>query len=144
MGIHLNIFQKKGYWFKIWMEFLRPILVKIELICLQPAMTRPIGVIGVLSPAVGRWIRLGADEVFWVWLVCDALEESQIMVEWLDSNSLQANPCKFQGILFKGAKKADYFRFYVEGTEIEFQSEIDVLASRCLYWWWYEFQQSCK
>ena len=34
------------------MEFLRPILVKIELICQQPAMTRPIRVKGVLSPAV--------------------------------------------------------------------------------------------
>ena len=34
----------------------------------------------------------------------DALEEeSKIMVEWFNSNSLQANPCKFQAILFKGA-----------------------------------------
>ena len=47
------------------MEFLRPILVKIELICQQSAMKRPIGVIGVLSPAVGCWIGwLGADAVF--------------------------------------------------------------------------------
>ena len=31
-------------------------------------MTRPIGVKGVLSPAVGCWIGwLGADAVFWVW-----------------------------------------------------------------------------
>ena len=50
------------------------------------------------------------------------------MVEWFNSNSLQANPCKFQGILFKGAKKVNDFRVYVEGTEIEFQSEIDVLG----------------
>ena len=62
-------------------------------------------------------------------LVRDALEEeSKIMVEWFNSNSLQANPCKFQGILFKGAKKVNDFRVYVEGTEIEFQSEIDVLG----------------
>ena len=62
-------------------------------------------------------------------LVRDALEEeSKVMVEWFNSNSLQANPCKFQGILFKGAKKVNDFRVYVEGTEIEFQSEIDVLG----------------
>ena len=45
-------------------------LVKIELICQQPAMTRPIGVIGVRSPAMGCWIGLlGADGVFWVWWI---------------------------------------------------------------------------
>ena len=54
--VHINICQKKGCCFKIRMEFLRPILVKIELICQQPAITRPTGVIGVLSPAVGCWI----------------------------------------------------------------------------------------
>ena len=27
---HINAFQKKEYWFKIRMEFLRPILAKIE------------------------------------------------------------------------------------------------------------------
>ena len=64
-------------------------------------------------------------------LVRDA-KESKIMVEWLNSNSLQANPCKFQGILFKGAKKVNDFRVYVEGTEIEFQSEIDELGV-CIY-----------
>ena len=53
------------------MKFLRPLLVKIKLICHQPAMTRPAGVIGVLSPAVGCWIGwLGADTVFWIWCVC--------------------------------------------------------------------------
>ena len=62
-------------------------------------------------------------------LVRDGLEEaSKIMVEWFNSNSLQANPCKFQGILFKGATKVNDFQVYVEGTEIEFQSEVDVLV----------------
>ena len=62
-------------------------------------------------------------------LVHDALEEeSKVMVEWFNSNSLPANPCKFQGILFKGAKKVNDFHVYVEGTWIEFQSEIDVLG----------------
>ena len=52
---HINIFQKKEYWLKIRMEFLRPILAKIELICQQPAMTRPIGVMGVLDRMAGGW-----------------------------------------------------------------------------------------
>ena len=67
--VHINLFQKKGYWYKIRMGFLRPILVKIELICEQPAMTRPTRVKGVPSPTVGCWIGwLGADAVFWIWL----------------------------------------------------------------------------
>ena len=50
------------------MEFLRPILVKIELICQQPAMTRPTGVIGVISLAMWCWIGwLGADAVVWIY-----------------------------------------------------------------------------
>ena len=59
------------------MEFLRPILVKIVLICQQPAMTRPIWVKGVLSPVVGYWIGwLGADAVFWV---CDVTKASYLI-----------------------------------------------------------------
>ena len=50
------------------MEFLRP-MIKIELICQRPAMTRPTGIIGVISPAVGCWIGwLGADAVIWIWM----------------------------------------------------------------------------
>ena len=37
---HINIFHKKGYLFKIRMEFLRPILANIELIYQQPAMSQ--------------------------------------------------------------------------------------------------------
>ena len=44
---HINIFHKKGYWFKIWMEFLRPLLAKIELVCQQLAMPQLSGVEGV-------------------------------------------------------------------------------------------------
>ena len=63
---HIDIFHKLGYWFKIRMEFLRPILSKIELICQQPAMTRPTGVIGMSLPAVGYWMGwLGA-----VYVIC--------------------------------------------------------------------------
>ena len=35
----INIFHKKGHWFKIWMEFLRPLLAKIESICQQPQVS---------------------------------------------------------------------------------------------------------
>ena len=41
---HIDTFHKKGDWFKIWMEFLRPLLAKIELICLQLAMPQLSGV----------------------------------------------------------------------------------------------------
>ena len=35
----INIFHQKGYWFKIRMEFLWPILANIELICQQPQVS---------------------------------------------------------------------------------------------------------
>ena len=68
-GRWVNIFHKKGYWFKIRMEFLRPILAKIELICQQPAISQRGGVQGVSQPALGYWIGwLSARAVFWVWM----------------------------------------------------------------------------
>ena len=50
---HINIFRKKGYWFKIWIEFLWPLLAKIELICQQLAMPQLSGVEGVASQPWG-------------------------------------------------------------------------------------------
>ena len=50
---HINMFHKKGYWFKIWMEFLRPPMAKIELICQQLAMPQLSGVEGVASQPWG-------------------------------------------------------------------------------------------
>ena len=50
---HINTFHKKGYWFKIWMEFLRPLLAKVELICQQLAMPQLSGVQGVASQPWG-------------------------------------------------------------------------------------------
>ena len=50
---HINTFHKKGYRFKIWMEFLRPLLAKIELICQQLAMPQLSGVEGVASQPRG-------------------------------------------------------------------------------------------
>ena len=35
----IDIFNQKGYWFKIRIEFLWPILAKIELICQQPQVS---------------------------------------------------------------------------------------------------------
>ena len=44
---HIDIFHKKGYWFKVWIELLRPLLARIELICQQPTMPQLRGVQGV-------------------------------------------------------------------------------------------------
>ena len=60
---HIDIFQKKGYWFKIRMDFLRPMLAKIELICQQPALTikahwghwGELASCGVLDGMAGGW-----------------------------------------------------------------------------------------
>ena len=43
----------KGYWFKIWMEFLRPLLAKMESICQKLAMPQLSGVEGVASQPWG-------------------------------------------------------------------------------------------
>ena len=50
---HINISPKKGCWFKIRMEFLRPLLAEIELICKQPAMPQLSGVQGVANQLWG-------------------------------------------------------------------------------------------
>ena len=50
---HINISHKKGYWYKIGMEFLRPLLAKIELICQQLAIPQLSGVEGVASQPWG-------------------------------------------------------------------------------------------
>ena len=55
--VHINIFHKSGLWFKFPMEFLRPILAKIELICQQPAMPLLSGIQGVTSQSFG--FRIG-------------------------------------------------------------------------------------
>ena len=64
---HINIFHKKGYWFKIWMELLRPLLAKIELIYQQLAMPQLSGVEGVASQPWGTARVAGAHEVVWLW-----------------------------------------------------------------------------
>ena len=64
---HIDIFHKKGYWFQIWMEFLRPLLAKIKLICQQLAMPQLSGVEGVASQP---WVqdRMAGGLMGVVWL----------------------------------------------------------------------------
>ena len=77
-------------------------------------------------------------------LVHDALEEgSTVMLEWFNSNPLHANPCKFQDIKFKSAKKANAWVSSLYWGHMNWISTWNQYT-RCLYWWWYEFQQSCK
>ena len=92
----------------------------------------------ILYYADGDYIFVNHKELKLVRVALE--EESKVMVDWFNSNLLQANPCKFQDILFKGAKKVNDVRVYVEGTEIAIESTIDVPG----VWWWYEFQQSYK
>ena len=47
---YIHIFQKKGYWFEIGLEFLRHALAKIKLICQQPAMPQ----LSEVHPKSGR------------------------------------------------------------------------------------------
>ena len=60
--MRIHIFHQKGYWFKIQMEFLWPILAKIELICQQPQMSGAHPSSGVPERMTG-----GSDGVVWLW-----------------------------------------------------------------------------
>ena len=55
---HIDISYKKGYWSKIRMEFLRPILAKTALICEQPAMLQWGGVQGGKPASFGVLERM--------------------------------------------------------------------------------------
>ena len=82
---HINIFHKNECWFKIWMEFLRPLLAKIKLICQQLTMPQLSGVEGVASQPWGAgydgWGLMGwsgydcwadvANHVTWLWQAGD-------------------------------------------------------------------------
>ena len=41
--------------------------------------------------------------------------EAEVTVRWFCSNAMEANPSKFQGILFKGNKQASDFKVSVGG-----------------------------
>ena len=51
----IDIFHQKVYWFKIRMEFLWPILAKIELICQQPRVSGAHPSSGVPERMTGGW-----------------------------------------------------------------------------------------
>ena len=46
--------------------------------------------------------------------------EAEVTVRWFSENAMEANPSKFQGILFKGNKQAPDFNVSVDGNDIEF------------------------
>ena len=46
--------------------------------------------------------------------------EAEVTVCWFCDNSVEANPNKFQGILFKGNKQVSDFKVSVDGHDIEF------------------------
>ena len=55
----------------------------------------------------------------------DALqEESKVMVEWFNSNYVQANPCKFQGILFKGTKSLTIFESMLKAQKFNINPKL--------------------
>ena len=50
--------------------------------------------------------------------------EAEVTVHWFCSNAMEANPSKFQGILFKGNKQASDFKVSVGGQNIEFSNQL--------------------
>ena len=65
----INIFHKKGYWFKILMDFWWPILAKIDLICQQPAVSHWGGVQEGTTASSGVLERMaeGSHGVLAIW-----------------------------------------------------------------------------
>ena len=54
--------------------------------------------------------------------------EAEVTVRWFCNNALEANPSKFQRILFKGNKQASDFKVSVSGRNIEFSKSITSLG----------------
>ena len=54
--------------------------------------------------------------------------EAEISIRWFSKNAMEANPTKFQGILFKGNKQAPDFNMSVDGNDIEFSQSISALG----------------
>ena len=54
--------------------------------------------------------------------------EAEVTVRWFCSNAMEANPSKFQGILFKGNKQASDFKISVGGHNIEFSKSMTTLG----------------
>ena len=45
--------------------------------------------------------------------------EAEVIVHWFCDNAMEANPCKFQEILFKGKKQVSYLMVSVDGHDIK-------------------------
>ena len=54
--------------------------------------------------------------------------EAEVTVRWFSANAMEANPSKFQGILFKGNKQAPDFNGSVDGNDIEFCQSMTALG----------------
>ena len=54
--------------------------------------------------------------------------EAEVTVRWFCNNAMEANPSKFQGILFKGNKQANDFNVSVGGQNIEFSKSMTSLG----------------
>ena len=54
--------------------------------------------------------------------------EAEVTVRWFCDNAMEANPSKFQGILFKGNKQVSDFQVSVDGHDIEFSNSMTSLG----------------
>ena len=107
----INIFHQKGYWFKIRMEFLWPILAEIELIGQQPQVSGANPTSGVPERMTGGW--WGGLAMHWHWgnHMFDPFPVKQPWRKWIikshkllgDGNiTIEPGPCfnimSFQGM----------------------------------------------
>ena len=53
--------------------------------------------------------------------------EAEVTVRWFCDNAMEANPSKFEGILFEGNKQADDFKLSVNGHDLEFSKSMTSL-----------------
>ena len=53
--------------------------------------------------------------------------EAEVTLRWFCDNAMEANPSKFQGILFKGNKQNSDFKVSVEGHDIEFSNSMTAI-----------------
>ena len=54
--------------------------------------------------------------------------EAEVTVRWFSDNAMEADPGKFQGILFKGNKHATDFNVSIGGKDIEFCKSMSALG----------------
>ena len=63
------------------------------------------------------------------WLIIlDSILEAEVTVRWFCDNAMEANPSKFQGILFKGNKQVSDFKVSVDGHDIGFSNSMTSLG----------------